>query len=327
MLKQDPVSWLYPETAPYRTGRLAVGDGHEIYYEECGNPAGKPAVFLHGGPGSGIFPRHRRVFDPERYRIVLFDQRGCGQSTPRGSIEHNTTWHLVSDIEKLREHLGIERWLVFGGSWGSTLALAYAQTHPSSVTEMVMLGIFLLRKREIAWFYQDGASFLFPDAYEEYVKPIPPAERGDLLAAFHRRLGSADARERMEAAKAWTLWEGKTITLLPNPDLVKAFSADEFAATFARMETHYFMNQGFFESEDQLLRGVDKIRHVPATIIHGRYDACCPLETAWLLHKAWPEADFTIVPDAGHAFADAANARAVIKATDLYARLWRKIDK
>lgn len=308
----------FPPIEPYRTGRLRVSALHEIYWEECGNPRGKPAVFLHGGPGFGTEPNYRRFFDPERYRIVLFDQRGCGKSTPHASLEENTTWDLVADIEKLREELRIERWLVFGGSWGSTLALAYAETHPERVTELVLRGIFLIRKSEIDWFYQRGASAIYADAWEKYLEPIPEAERGDLLRAFHRRLTSEDAEVRVRAAKAWSIWEGSTSCLVPNEGLIAKTAGDAFALAFARIECHYFVHGAWLDGERELLRNVGRIRHVPATIVQGRYDVVCPMETAWALHRAWPEADFRLVQDAGHSAGEPGILHELVEATDRY---------
>ncbi len=311
---------LYPEIESRANGRLRVSDLHELYFEESGNPAGIPVVFLHGGPGGGTEAKYRRFFDPERYRIVLFDQRGCGKSTPHASLVDNTTWDLVKDIEALRTHLGIEKWVVFGGSWGSTLALSYAETHPSSVRALVLRGIFLLRKQEIDWFYQRGCSAIFPDAWEHFLAPIPENERHDLLAAYHRRLTSDDPNVQLEAAKAWSIWEGSTSRLMVDPSLVARFGADRFAIAFARIEAHYFVNRGFFEHDDQLLRNVDRIRHIPAVIVQGRYDVVCPLESAWALHRAWPEADLQIVPDAGHSALEPGTTRALVAATDRFAR-------
>jgi proline iminopeptidase len=308
----------YPAIEPHRTGRLRVSALHEIYWEESGNPQGKPAVFLHGGPGFGTEPNHRRFFDPARYRIVLFDQRGCGKSTPHASLEENTTWDLVADIEKLRAELGIERWLVFGGSWGSTLALAYAETHPERVTELVLRGIFLIRKSEIDWFYQRGASAIYPDAWEKYLEPIPEAERGDLLRAFHRRLTSADERERMRAAKAWSIWEGSTSCLVPNEALIAKTAGDSFALAFARIECHYFVHDAWVTGERDLLRNVGRVRHIPATIVQGRYDVVCPMETAWGLHRAWPEADFRVIQEAGHSATEPGILHELVQATDRY---------
>jgi proline iminopeptidase len=309
----------FPPVEPSRTGRLAVGDGHELYWEESGNPNGKPAVFVHGGPGGGTEPKQRRFWDASKYRIVLFDQRGCGKSTPFASLEANTTWHLVADMEKLRTHLGIERWQVFGGSWGSTLALAYAQTHPERVTELVLRGIFLLRKWEIDWFYQDGTSHLFPDAWEKYLAVIPEAERGDLVSAYYRRLTSDDPKVRAEAARAWSQWEGRTSYLLPNAAYLAKTGEDAFADAFARIECHYFMHGGWLTGERALLANVGKIRHIPGTIVQGRYDVVCPMESAWALHRAWPEADLRIVEDAGHAAFEPGILHELIEATDRYA--------
>lgn len=313
----------YPLIEPYDSGLLDVGDGNQIYWEVCGNPAGKPVVMVHGGPGSGCSSDHRRQFDPEAYRIVLFDQRNCGRSRPHAadptvSLEHNTTWHLVADMERLREHLGIDRWQVFGGSWGSALALAYAQTHPGTVTELVLRGIFTLRPFELRWFYQEGASLIFPDLWESYVAPIPEAERGDLITAFHARLNDHDPAVRLPAARAWSVWEGSTITLRPNSAFIAQHSDDDFAVGFARIECHYFVNGGFFEDE-QLIRDVDKIRHIPCVIVQGRYDVCTPAATAWDLHRAWPEAEFQMVDDAGHAYSEPGILDRLIKTTDRFA--------
>jgi len=316
---KDPVTWLYPPIEPYRTGMLKVSDVHTIYWEESGNPKGKPAVFLHGGPGGGSDPKVRRFFHPDKYRIVVFDQRGCGKSTPYASLEANTTWDLVSDIEKLRTHLGIDRWQVFGGSWGSTLALAYAETHPDRVTELVLRGIFLLRKKEIDWFYQEGASILFPDAWEPYLAHIPEAERGDLVTAYHKRLTSDDPAVRLAAAKIWSGWEGATSKLLPDAAFTGHYEEDEFALAFARIEAHYFVNRGFFGVDDQLLRDAGKIRDIPGVIVQGRYDVVCPIFSAWALHRAWPEADLIISPDAGHSAWEPPNCRALVAATDKFA--------
>jgi proline iminopeptidase len=315
---KDPVTWLYPPTEPYQTDRLRVSPVHELYFEESGNPAGKPVVFLHGGPG-GSDPKQRRFFHPEKYRVVCFDQRGCGKSTPYASLEDNTTWDLVADIEKLRAHLGIERWQVFGGSWGSTLALAYAETHPERVTELILRGIFLLRRQEIEWFYLRGASILYPDAWEPYLAHIPEAERGDLLTAYHRRLTSEDATVRLAAAKIWSGWEGATSKLLPDASITGHYEEDEFALAFARIEAHYFVHRGFFESDDQLLLNVGRIRAIPGVIVQGRYDVVCPIESAWALHRAWPEADLVITPDSGHSAFDPPNTRALVAAADKFA--------
>ena len=313
---------LYPPIEPFRTGFLRVSSVHEIYFEESGNPDGKPAVFLHGGPGGGTDPKMRTFFDPKVYRIVLFDQRGCGRSRPHANLVDNTTWHLVEDMEKLREHLGIKRWLVFGGSWGSTLALAYAETHPDQVTELVLRGIFLLRKWEIDWFYQrpDGAGALFPDLWEKYVATIPEAERSDMVRAYYRRLTSDDPQTMRQAAKTWSIWEGATSFLRLNPDYVAKFQEDDYAAAFARIECHYFINNGFFETPNQLIEQVGKIRKIPTVIVQGRYDVVCPVKSAWDLHCAWPEADLRIVPDAGHSAFEPGNIHELISATDRFAK-------
>jgi proline iminopeptidase len=309
---------LYPPIEPYASGLLDVGDGHQVYWEICGNPDGKPAVFLHGGPGAGCSPTHRRLFDPERYRVLLFDQRGCGRSRPSASLEANTTWHLVADIERLREMMGAEQWLVFGGSWGSTLALAYAETHPERVSEMVLRGIFTLRRAELEWYYQAGASLLFPDKWERFLAPIPEAERGDLMAAYHRRLTGSDRAAQIAAAKAWSLWEGETITLLPDPAISAQHGSDAFALAFARIENHYFVNAGWME-EGQLIRDAGKLRTIPGVIIQGRYDIATPAVSAWDLHRAWPEAEFHLVEGAGHAFSEPGILERLIAATDRFA--------
>lgn len=296
-----------------------MSDVHELYFEESGNPTGKPVVFLHGGPGGGTDPKQRRFFDPAKYRIVLFDQRGCGKSTPHASLEDNTTWHLVSDIEALREEVGVDRWQVFGGSWGSTLALAYAETHPERVTELVLRGIFLLSERELRWFYQWGTSELFPDAWERYLEPIPEAERGDLIRAYHLRLTSEDPEVRTRAARAWSIWEAATSHLYVNPEYVEKAGQDTFALAFARIECHYFVNRGFFERERQLLEDVGRIAHIPTVIVQGRYDVVCPVVTAWELHQAFPQADLRIVPDAGHSAFEPGNVHELVAATDRFA--------
>jgi len=309
---------LYRPRSPYRRDYLRVSDVHELYFEESGNPQGKPAVFLHGGPGGGTDAKMRQFFDPQRYRIVLFDQRGCGNSRPHASLVDNTTWHLVEDIERLREHLGVERWLVFGGSWGSTLALAYAQTHPQRVTELVLRGIFLLRRWEIEWFYQDsgGAAALFPDLWERYLEPIPAEERADMIGAYYRRLTGDDAAQLQRAARAWSIWEGATSFMRLNSDYVAKFDVESYAAAFARIECHYFIHRGFLRADDQLLADVGRIRHVPAVIVQGRYDVVCPMRSAWDLHRAWPEAELRIVPDAGHSAYEPGITHELIAATD-----------
>lgn len=305
----------YPEIEPYASGWLDVGDGHSIYWERIGTPGAKPAVYLHGGPGGGMSPNQRRVFDPSRYDALLFDQRGCGKSKPFASLENNTTWDLVADIEKLREMVGVEQWLVFGGSWGSTLALAYAQTHPQRVTELVLRGIFTLRRDELLWYYQHGASLLFPDKWEKFIAPIPEAERGDLMAAYRKRLVDPDGEVRLSAAREWSRWEGETITLLPDPSVSNAFYDPEFALAFARIENHYFVHHGWMD-EGQLIRDVAKLRDIPSVIVQGRYDIACPAQTAWDLHKAWPEAEFILVEGEGHALSQPGILHHLIIAAD-----------
>ncbi len=309
---------LYGEIAINHSGWLGVTDLHDIYFEESGNPEGKPVLFVHGGPGGGCDPKMRRFFDPSAYRIILFDQRGCGKSRPHAELTDNTTWRLVSDMEALRVHLGIERWQIFGGSWGSTLALAYAQTHPQRVTELVLRGIFMLRQKELRWFYQEGASYIFPDAWEQYLAPIPMAERGDMIAAYYRRLTSKEAGVRLQAARAWSIWEAATSFLAQDPLHISRAGEDSFAEAFARIECHYFVNKGFFTRDDQLLAGVDIIRRIPAVIVQGRYDVVCPMVSAWELHRAWPEAAFYIVPDAGHSSMEAGIIDQLVRATDHY---------
>jgi proline iminopeptidase len=312
---------LYPHLSPYRTGFLRVSELHEVYFEESGNPQGMPAVFLHGGPGGGTEAKMRRFFDPRRYRIVLFDQRGSGKSRPHASLVDNTTWDLVADMERLREHLSIERWLVFGGSWGSTLALAYAQSHPERVTHLVLRGIFLLRRWELEWFYQNpgGAAALYPDLWEHYIEPIPPEERGDMMAAYYRRLTSEDPAELSRAAKAWALWEAATSFLRRNSLYTAKLGQDTHSEAFSRIECHYFVNGGFLTSPNQLIENVDRIRHIPAVIVQGRYDIVCPMKSAWELHRAWPEAELHIVADAGHSAFEPGNTHELIKATDRFA--------
>jgi proline iminopeptidase len=312
---------LYPTIEPYRHARLKVGAAHEIYYEECGNPRGKPVVVVHGGPGGGCNPTMRRYHDPERYRIVLFDQRGCGRSLPHASLEANTTWDLVADMELLREHLGISRWQLFGGSWGSTLALAYAEMHPDHVRDLILRGIFLLRREELIWFYQAGCGWLFPEAFEEFRKVIPPDERGDMIAAYYRRLTDPNRDVQVAAARAWSVWEGNTLSLFQDPERVKLFGADTYAIAFARIECHYFVNRGFFEREDQLLADVHRIRHLPCTIVHGRYDVVTPVKSAWDLSRVWPEAVLRVVPDAGHAMTEPGIVHELVSATRRQASL------
>ncbi|MEK7287358.1 MAG: prolyl aminopeptidase [Elusimicrobiota bacterium] len=311
----------YPPIKPYRQGRLRVSGLHTLHFEEAGNPKGRPVVFLHGGPGGGIDPMYPRYFHPKKWRIVLFDQRGCGKSAPHAELKENTTWDIVADIEKLRGHLGIERWVVFGGSWGSALALAYSQTHPERCLGLIVRGIFLLRRSELLWFYQEGASHVFPDAWEAYVKPIPPAERGDFITAYYKRLRSQDPEIRREAAKAWSLWEGSTSRLFQNPEHLKRFRNAKFADAFARIECHYFINGGFLKTDDQLLDNAGRIKKIPGVIVQGRYDMVCPMRSAWDLHRAWPQAQLVVVPDAGHSMMEPGIRSALLEATDRFARL------
>jgi proline iminopeptidase len=306
---------LYPPIEPFQSGMLDTGDGHQVYWELCGNPQGKPAVFLHGGPGAGCNPRHRRLFNPQKYCVLLFDQRGCGRSTPHAGLEANTTWHLVDDIEKLRRQLGVPQWLVFGGSWGSTLALAYAQAHPQCVSELVLRGIFTVRREELLWYYQEGASWIFPDEWEHFLAPIPPQERHDLMAAYRRRLTGTDEAARNAAAVAWSRWEGRTITLLPDDAVDQVHSDPHYALAFSRIENHYFVNNGFLEDR-QLLRDAGRLHGIPGVIVQGRYDIATPARTAWELHRAWPQAQFHLVPDAGHAFSEPGILDRLIRATD-----------
>ena len=307
---------LYPEIEPFDTGVLDVDARHRLYYEQCGNPEGKPVVMLHGGPGAGCSAKMRRFHDPARYRIVLFDQRGSGRSTPHADLVDNTTWDLVADIERLREHLGIARWQVFGGSWGSTLALAYAEAHPSRVSELVLRGIFMLRRWELEWFYQQGASRLFPEAWHQYLEAIPDVERGDLISAYHRRLTSGDEATRLAAARAWSVWEASTSLLIPDEAFIDGHRDAHFALSFARIESHYFVHGGFFDVEDQLLRDAHRLRGIPGVIVHGRYDVVCPIQNAWDLQRAWPDSKLVVSPTAGHSAFEPENASALVEATD-----------
>ena len=310
---------LYPPIEPFNSGYMER-DGHQIYYEQCGNPNGKPAVFLHGGPGGGGSIAVRRFFNPEKYNIVIFDQRGCGRSKPHGCLENNTTWDLVDDIEALKNMLEINNWLVFGGSWGSTLSLAYSQTYPKSVSEMVLRGIFMLRKKELDWFYQEGASNIFPEAWEKFLEPIDIDQRNNLMAAYHKIFKSDDEEKKLSAAIAWSRWEGSTSSLSYNPDMANSFSDPKFALAFALIENHYFVNKGFLEHENQLIEtGIDIIRHIPTTIVQGRYDIVCPMATAWELSKNWPEAKLVIAPSSGHTAFEKEITHELIKATNEYA--------
>ncbi len=309
---------LYPPIEPYDTGMLPVSPVHTLYYEQSGNPDGTPVVFLHGGPGGGTKADYRQYFDPQAYRIVLFDQRGSGQSTPHANLEDNTTWHLVDDIERLREHLGIDTWVVFGGSWGSTLALAYAETHPKTCRALVLRGIFLCRRKELIWFYQQGADAIYPDLFEKYIAEIPEAERDDVIEAYYRRLTSDDEAVRLSAARAWSVWEGSTSKLISDPDAIARFDEPHLALSLARIECHYFVNKAFFDTDNWLIENVDRIRHIPAVIVQGRYDVVCPIMSAWDLHRAWPEAEFHVIPDAGHAVSEPGIVSALLDATDRF---------
>ncbi|PHM29174.1 prolyl aminopeptidase [Xenorhabdus budapestensis] len=308
---------LYPAYDAYKTGYLDTGDGHQIYWELCGNPEGKPAIFIHGGPGGGIANYHRQLFDPEHYHVILFDQRGCGRSKPHASLENNTTWHLIDDIERLRKLMRVDKWLVFGGSWGSTLSLAYAQKHPSSVSELVLRGIFLLRPQELQWYYQGGAARFFPEKWERTLSLLSEEERTDMIKAYNKRLTSNDPAVQLEAARLWSIWEGETVTLLPSVH-ADSFAEEQFALAFARIENHYFINNGFMDETQQLLDHIDVIRHIPAVIIHGRYDMACQLQNAWDLAKSWPEAEFYIVEGAGHSFDEPGILHQLIEATDKF---------
>ena len=316
-IRPETLRGLYTPVEPFECGVLDVGNGHQVYWERCGNPRGKPAVFLHGGPGGGCSPEHRRLFDPAKYCITLFDQRGCGRSLPHASLDHNTTWDLVDDIERLRVKFGYDRWLVLGGSWGSTLALAYAQAHVDRVSELIVRGIFTVRRDELQWYYQKGASWLFPDRWESFLAPIPLEERGDLMRAYQKRLTHRDEAVRIEAARAWSVWEGSTITLLPDDRLAEAFGDPRYAIAFARIENHYFVNDGFL-APNQLIDGARGLRDIPGVIVQGRYDVATPARTAWDLHKAWPEADFYWASDAGHAFNEPTILHWLIEATDQF---------
>ena len=309
---------LYPEIRPYVQHSLAVDPPHILYVEESGSPSGLPVLFVHGGPGAGTEPFHRRFFDPGRYRVILFDQRGCGRSTPHAALDGNTTQSLVADMERIREQLGIERWVIFGGSWGSTLALVYAETHPERVLALILRGIFLCRPHEIRWFYQEGASRLFPEAWQDYLSPIPPQERADMVEAYYRRLTGSDEVARMAAAKSWALWEGRTATLQPREAVLNHFGDPFTALSLARIECHYFVNDSFLEP-DQILRDAARLAEIPGHIVHGRYDVVCPVENAWELHLAWPRAQLEIIPDAGHSATESGTTDALVRAADAVA--------
>lgn len=309
---------LYPPIKAYASGWLNSGDGHQIYWERSGNPEGKPAVFIHGGPGGGCSPIHRQLFDPAHYNLTLFDQRGCGRSRPHASLDNNTTWHLIEDMEKLREMAGAEQWLVFGGSWGSTLGLAYAETYPERVSELVLRGIFTLRRQELDWYYQDGASRFFPDKWQRVLSILSEEERGDVIGAYRRRLTGSDPEVQLEAARLWSLWEGETVTLMPAVNAA-SFGEDDFALAFARIENHYFSHGGFLERDDQLLENVTRIRHIPGVIVHGRYDMACQVQNAWDLAARWPEAELHIIEGAGHSFDEPGILDRLIRATDQFA--------
>lgn len=311
---------LYPAIEPYRDGRLAVDGGHELYYAECGNPRGAPVLIVHGGPGGGCNPTMRRFHAPNHYRIILLDQRGCGRSQPNASIENNTTWHLVHDMELLRQTLGIEQWQLFGGSWGSTLSLVYAERYPERVSQLLLRGIFLLRRSELAWFYQEGCSAIFPDAWEAFVRIIPPDERSDMIGAYYRRLTDPDPAVHLPAAEAWSVWEGTTLSLVEDPARIRVFANRAYALAFARIECHYFVNNGFLASDGELLANADRIADIPGVIVHGRYDVVTPVKSAWDLSKAWPKAELRIVPEAGHAMTEPGIIHELVAATRHFAR-------
>ncbi|MEC9455335.1 MAG: prolyl aminopeptidase [Candidatus Neomarinimicrobiota bacterium] len=312
---------LFPNIEPFNTFHLPVSDLHTIYVEESGNKNGKPVIFLHGGPGGGVDPKYRRYFNPDKWRIIMFDQRGCGKSTPFAELKENTTWNLVDDIEKIRNHLSIDNWVVFGGSWGSTLSLAYSQTYPNSCKGLILRGIFLVRKKEIDWFYQEGANNIFPDRWESFLEPIPVEKRDNLMQAYYEILTGDDHSKKIEAAKAWSTWEGSTVRLMQDENFISDFSDEKFAEAFARIECHYFMNNCWFNSNNHLIENVDKIRHIPGVIIHGRYDIICPVVQAWDLHQAWPEADLHIIPDAGHSIFEEGIKDKILEYTEKFSNL------
>jgi len=312
---------LFPNIEPFNTFHLPVSDLHTIYVEESGNKNGKPVIFLHGGPGGGVDPKYRRYFNPDKWRIIMFDQRGCGKSTPFAELKENTTWDLVDDIEKIRNHLSIDNWVVFGGSWGSTLSLAYSQTYPNSCKGLILRGIFLVRKKEIDWFYQEGANNIFPDRWESFLEPIPVEKRDNLMQAYYEILTGDDHSKKIEAAKAWSTWEGSTVRLMQDENFISDFSDEKFAEAFARIECHYFMNNCWFNSNNHLIENVDKIRHIPGVIIHGRYDIICPVVQAWDLHQVWPEADLHIIPDAGHSIFEEGIKDKILEYTEKFSNL------
>ena len=312
---------LFPNIEPFNTFHLPVSDLHTIYVEESGNKNGKPVIFLHGGPGGGVDPKYRRYFNPDKWHIIMFDQRGCGKSTPFAELKENTTWDLVDDIEKIRNHLSIDRWVIYGGSWGSTLSLAYSQTYPDSCKALILRGIFLVRKKEIHWFYQEGASKIFPDDWQSFIAPIPIEKRDNLLEAYYNLLIGKDSSKKIEAAKAWSTWEGSTVRLIQDKDFIGDFSDEKFAEAFARIESHYFMNNAWFNSDNHLIENVDKIRHIPAVIVHGRYDVICPVENAWELHQAWPESELHIIPDAGHSIFEEGIKDKILEYTEKFSSL------
>ena len=311
----------FPPIEPFNSFKLKVSDLHTLHIEESGNKNGKPVIFLHGGPGGGTEPIYRQYFDPQKWRIIIFDQRGCGQSTPSSELIDNTTWDSVSDIEKIREYLNIEKWAVFGGSWGSTLSLSYAIKHPDRCMALILRGIFMLREKELKWFYQEGASFIYPDAWEKYLAPIPKDKHGDLMSAYYEILTGDDKKARFKAAKAWSIWEASTSKLIQNEKSLHHFEDDDVADIFARIECHYFVNKGFFEYDGWLLDQIDAIRHIPSVIVQGRYDVVCPMVTAWELHKKWPEADFHVIPDSGHSMLEAGIRNKLIDYTNKFADL------
>lgn len=314
----EPLVEFFPPIEPFHSEFLKVSDLHTVYVEQCGNPKGRPVLFLHGGPGGGCSPDHRRFFDPNHYRIILFDQRGSGRSTPAAELKDNSTWHLVDDIEKIRKHLDIQDWIVFGGSWGSTLALSYAISHTDKVKGLILRGIFLCRPSEINWFYQEGASHIFPDIWDRYYNHIPANERHDFVTAYYKRLTDPNPDIRLQAAKIWSQWEAATSRLYVSPESIEEFEDPTYALQFARIECHYFTNNSFFKTDNFLLENVEKIRHIPTCIVQGRYDVVCPARSAWELHKAWPETELFFIADAGHAAAEPGIRSKLIQMTNKF---------